>query len=174
MVRPQANRRGRAGGIDTSIPDYQTLMMPVLELASKGETPVPLAEAEIAARFSLSNEEREQMLRNGKLRVLHNRIHWAKFYLTKAGLLESPKRGRFAITAAGQKILANPPTKLDTQYLLIIPAFREFYRSGEGDDATSPTTEETAFSTMALITVVQAGLRGGLGRGLGKPYTITT
>jgi restriction system protein len=85
-----------------SIPDYQSLMLPVLEVAAKAETSVPLAEAEIATKFDLSDEEREQILPSGKQRVLHNRIHWAKFYLTKAGLLESPKRGRFAITPAGQ------------------------------------------------------------------------
>lgn len=113
------------------IPDYQSLMLPVLDLASKGETSVPLAEVEIAARFGLSDQEREQMLPSGKQRLLHNRIHWAKFYLTKAGLLESPKRSRFVITATGQKILADPPPKLDTQYLLTMPAFQEFYRRDE-------------------------------------------
>lgn len=123
------------------IPDYQSLMLPVLEIASKGETSVPLAEAEIAARFDLSDEEREQLLPSGKQRVLHNRIHWAKFYLTKAGLLASPKRGRFVITAAGQQILAKPPASLDTKHLLTIPAFRDFYRAGEGTEAVTVVTE---------------------------------
>ena len=106
-----------------SIPDYQSLMLPVLQIAAKGETSVPLAEVEIAAMFALPQEERDQMLPSGKQRVLHNRIHWAKFYLTKAGYLESPKRGRFAITPSGTALLANPPTKLDTQHLLSVPAF---------------------------------------------------
>lgn len=124
-----------------SIPDYQSLMLPVLEVASKGETSVPLAEADIAARFGLSNEEREQMLPSGKQRVLHNRIHWAKFYLTKAGLLESPKRGRFVITAAGQQVLAKPPAALDTKHLLTIPTFRDFYRGGEDAEAIASAAE---------------------------------
>jgi restriction system protein len=109
-----------------TIPDYQTLMLPVLEVASKGETSVPLAEAEIASRFGLSNDEREQLLPSGKQRVLHNRIHWAKTYLTKAGLLESPKRGRFVITPTGQKILVSPPANLHTHLLLTLPACQEF------------------------------------------------
>ena len=67
------------------IPDYQSLMLPVLEIATKGETSVPLTEADIATRFGLSDAEREELLPSGKQRVLHNRIHWAKFYLTKAG-----------------------------------------------------------------------------------------
>lgn len=104
-----------------AIPDYQSLMFPVLVVAAKAETSVPLAETAIATKFGLSNEEREQILPSGKQRVLHNRIHWAKFYLTKAGLLESPKRGRFAITPAGQQVLANPPATLDTKYCLRSP-----------------------------------------------------
>lgn len=123
------------------IPDYQTLMLPVLELASKGETSVPLAEAEIAALFGLTDDEREQMLPSGKQRVLHNRIHWAKFYLTKAGLLESPRRGRFAITAAGAQVLASAPASLDTKQLLNIPAFRDFYRGEDGVEPVTPTNE---------------------------------
>ena len=55
-----------------TIPDYQSLMLPVLEVASKGETSVPLAEADIAVRFGLSDEECEQMLPSGKQRMLHN------------------------------------------------------------------------------------------------------
>jgi restriction system protein len=123
------------------IPDYQSLMLPVLDVASKGETSVPLAEAEISARLGLTDEERGQMLPSGKQRVLHNRIHWAKFYLAKAGLLESPKRGRFIITAAGQQVLAKPPINLDTKHLLTIPAFRDFYRSGEDAEAVATVAE---------------------------------
>ncbi|WP_369076230.1 winged helix-turn-helix domain-containing protein, partial [Escherichia coli] len=54
------------------IPDYQSLMLPLLEVAAKGETSVPLAEADIAVRFGLSEAEREELLPSGKQRVLHN------------------------------------------------------------------------------------------------------
>jgi restriction system protein len=151
-----------------SIPDYQTLLLPVLEIASKGETSVPLAEVEIVAKFSLSDQEREQMLPSGKQRVLHNRIHWAKFYLMKAGLLESPKRGRFVATTAGQAVLASPPAKLDTQYLLTIPAFQEFYRADEDDASVSPATEVKPSTATpeevveAAYNAVRAALRADL------------
>jgi restriction system protein len=126
-----------------AIPDFQSLMLPVLELASRGETSVPGAEAEIAARFGLSDQEREQMQPNGKQRLLSNRIHWAKFYLTRAGLLESPKRGRFVITTAGQNVLAKPPAQLNTEFLLTIPGFRGFYYGDDGADSISPVSEIT-------------------------------
>ncbi|MGO9483895.1 MAG: restriction endonuclease [Rhodomicrobium sp.] len=151
-----------------TIPDYQSLMLPVLEIAAKGETSVPLMEAEVAARFGLSEAERQEMLASGRQRLLHNRIHWAKSYLTKAGLLESPKRGRFVITVAGRQLLATHPAKIDTQYLLSIPAFREFYRNEQSDDAAETTqpvppskaTPEEAVE--AAYNSAQAALRADL------------
>ncbi len=65
------------------IPDYQSLMLPVLEVASKGEISVPLAPMLFADRVGLSQSEREELLPSGKQRLLHNRVHWAKFYLSK-------------------------------------------------------------------------------------------
>ncbi len=129
------------------IPDYQSLMLPVLEIAANGETSVPEAEANVAERFSLTEGDREEMLPSGRQRVLHNRIHWAKFYLTRAGLIESPKRGRFIISLAGRQLLAKPPSKIDTQYLLTIPAFREFYRndhSADTADTAQPVSQSNA------------------------------
>lgn len=151
-----------------AIPDYQSLMLPVLELASKGETSVPAVETEVATRFDLSDNERQQMLPSGKQRLLSNRIHWAKFYLTRAGLLESPKRGRFVITTAGQQVLAKPPAQLNTQFLLTIPAFQDFYRGDEGETAVSTQVEIAPPATTPEETVeaaynaAQAALRADL------------
>ena len=130
------------------LPDYQALMLPVLEIAAKGETSVPLAEAEIAQRFALSDAEREEMLPSGKQRVLHNRTHWAKFYLSKAGLLESPRRGRFVVSETGRALLKAPPAKLDTQFLISIPKFKEFYQSDDNSGtAQAVPTSQTQITT---------------------------
>ncbi|WP_292517939.1 winged helix-turn-helix domain-containing protein [Mesorhizobium sp.] len=98
------------------IPDYQGLMLAVLRHGAAGETGVMQVEEKIADELGLSAEEREQLLPSGKQRILHNRIHWAKFYLQKAGLLEAPKRGRFVVSAVGLDLLkTNPPSvNLDT------------------------------------------------------------
>lgn len=61
------------------IPDYQTLMLPVLRLAAEGETRVADVAERVADAFGLSAEEREQLLPSGRQRLLHNRVHWAKF-----------------------------------------------------------------------------------------------
>jgi restriction system protein len=114
-----------------TIPDYQSLMLPILKLAAQGEFSVPMAAVEIAKSDGLTAAEAEEMLPSGKQRLLHNRIHWAKFYLTKAGLLESPKRGRFTVTEMGKQLLNKPPAVLNTKYLLTLPAFKEFYGKSE-------------------------------------------
>jgi restriction system protein len=142
-------------------------MLPVLEISAKGETSVPQVEAEIAIRFGLSEAERHELLPSGRQRVLHNRIHWAKFYLTRAGILETPKRGRFVISPSGRQLLSKQPAKIDTQFLLSIPVFREFYRNGQTDDTVeavpviSPkaTPEEVV---EAAYNKAQAALRADL------------
>lgn len=77
-----------------AIPDYQSLMLPVLRIASQGESRVPDAAKKIADELGLTEAEREEMLPSGRQRLLHNRIHWAKFYMSRAGLIDSPARGR--------------------------------------------------------------------------------
>ena len=127
-----------------AIPDYQTLMLPVLQLASEGEQRVADVVDLLADRLGLTDEERQKLLPSGRQRVLHNRIHWAKFYLTKAGFLSSPGRGRFATTQAGKELLAEKLDRIDVSVLMRQPDFREFYRN-EGNTASS--TVETAPGT---------------------------
>ena len=70
-------------------------MLPVLRLAAEGETRVPETVEKLANEFGLTQEERDQLLPSKRQRVLHNRIHWTKFYMVRAGLIEQPRRGRF-------------------------------------------------------------------------------
>lgn len=109
-------------------------MLPVLRLAAEGEQRVTDISDRIADEFGLGDEEREALLPSGRQRVLHNRIHWAKFYMSKAGLIVSPSRGRFVATEAGRALLASSPSRIDVALLMREPTFREFYRN-EGQDA---------------------------------------
>jgi hypothetical protein len=105
------------------IPDYQTLMLPVLRLAAKGETRVPDVEQQLARDLGLTPEERDRLLPSGKQRVLHNRVHWAKFYLAKAGLVISPQRGRFVASEAGRALLAAGPERIGVDACSTTPPF---------------------------------------------------
>lgn len=122
-----------------ALPDYQTLMLPVLELAAQGEQSVPGMESAIAARFGLTDEERQTLLPSGRQRMLHNRTHWAKFYLTKAGLLKSIRRGYTRITPAGQTVLASKPAHIDRHFLMSVPEFSAWY-AGASDTSTDSET----------------------------------
>lgn len=129
-----------------AIPDYQALMLPVLVLASEGEQRVGAITDQIADQFSLTEAEREQLLPSGRQRVLHNRIHWAKFYMSKAGLIASPARGRFIATEAGRALLATNPAKIDVGLLMNEPTFREFYRN---EGASIAVTTDAAVNAAA-------------------------
>lgn len=122
------------------IPDYQTLMLPLLRLAAEGETRVPAVEDRLADEFGLTPEERDQVLPSGRQKVLHNRIHWAKFYLGKAGLVDIPRRGTFVASAEGRRVLATNPKRITNQMLLDYDSFRDFYRTGSQDDPATPST----------------------------------
>ncbi len=124
-------------------------MLPVLKLAAEGELRVPETAEKIADVVGLSDEERDELLPSGRQRILHNRIHWAKFYMTKAGLIESPKRGLFCATQAGRDLLAKNPPSLDVEALKTYPSFLKFYASSTAKQPKSekPVVTEVAASS---------------------------
>jgi len=83
------------------IPDYQSLMLPVLKVASAGEVKVSDVVKKIADQLGLSDEERNELLPSGRQPVIYNRVQWAKTYMSKALLIESTRRGHFKITRRG-------------------------------------------------------------------------
>ena len=121
-------------------------MLPVLRVAANGETRVPDAASVIADSLGLTDEEREELLPSGRQRILHNRIHWAKFYMTKAGLIESPRRGRFGITETGRALLMQNPVNIDVELLKKYPAFLAFY---DGSTNAAETDEVPAAKAAA-------------------------
>lgn len=149
------------------IPDYQALMLPVLREAAAGETRVPVAADRIADQLGLSEEEREEMLPSGRQRVLHNRLHWAKFYMTKAGLIDSPSRGRFVASKEGHALLARTPPSINIDVLSTFPAFREWYqKTGEAAGEEEPATKAAVASEAtpeeqidAAYAAIQAALK---------------
>jgi len=152
-----------------AIPDYQSLMLPLLRHAARGETRVPELEGKLAEEFGLSTEERNQLLPSGRQKVLHNRIHWAKFYMSKAGLLYSPRRGRFIASDDGRALLARNPVKIDLALLLAYPAFRAFYaggnpESGEGEakDSDQPAKLSQSITPEEQIETAHVALRAAL------------
>ena len=126
-------------------------MLPVLKVAAEGETRVPLAADRVADQLGLTEDEREELLPSGRQRLLHNRIHWAKFYMTKAGLIDVPGRGRFKASADGLKLLEKGPERIDVELLKTIPQFALFY-SASAKDLTSTESPVAEAAVAALNT----------------------
>ena len=134
-----------------SIPDFQTLMLPLLQLASDGkEHTIREAEATLAAEFQLSEEERSQLLSSSRQRLFYNRISWAKVYLQQAGLLISSRRGCFQISENGQRVLADKPSRITIKFLEAFPEFMDARSSAKrerGDKAVQRETDNADHET---------------------------
>src|SRR5215472_13439795 len=126
-----------------SVPDYQSLMLPVLQTASRGEVRIGEAVEQLADQLSLTAEERTALLPSGKQTVFSNRVHWAKTYLGKAGLIEATRRGHFKITARGEQVIASRPERIDNAFLGQFDEFKQFREKSAGsggEDADQPAT----------------------------------
>lgn len=108
------------------VPDYQTLMLPVLSAAADGEVRIGYAVERLADQLGLTSEERAELLPSGKQTLFSNRVHWAKTYLSKAGLIELTRRGHFRITPRGRKVLASRPRRIDNAFLSQFEEFLQF------------------------------------------------
>ncbi|WP_420393583.1 restriction endonuclease [Acuticoccus sp.] len=122
------------------IPDFQTLMLPVLRAAANGPVRIKDIVGPLAAQFSLSEEERQEMLPSGRQAVLHNRVHWAKFHLSKAGLVESPSRGLVVASAAGRSALQEERERIDMAFLMRFPIYAAFMQNNRGTSEASLAT----------------------------------
>lgn len=109
------------------IPDYQTLMLPVLRIAADGEEHSFREAVELLAeQFGLNDDERREMLPSGGAALFDNRVGWARTYLKQAGCLESRKRGIFKITQRGFTLLQQNLESIDVQLLDQFQEFRDF------------------------------------------------
>jgi restriction system protein len=126
------------------IPNYQTIMLPLLQLASdKQEHKFSDAVQYIAEKFSLTDEEKGELLPSGTQAVFNNRVGWARSYLKQAALLTSTKRGYFKITEQGLNLLAEKPEKINSALLERYAEFQEF-RNRKKDQSKMPEEASTA------------------------------
>jgi restriction endonuclease Mrr len=95
------------------IPDYQTLMLPLLRIAADGETTIAKAAKRLAYQFALTPEQRTRRVRGGRYPMIHHRAHWAQRTMAKAGLVELAQRGVFRATERGRRLFAQDPERID-------------------------------------------------------------
>jgi len=107
-----------------AIPDFQSIMLPLLKLCSDGKEHTNREAIETLSReFRLSPEEQKQLLPSGKQRIFDNRVAWARAYMKMALLLENTRRGVFRITARGRQVLGEAPEAINLAYLRRFPEY---------------------------------------------------
>ena len=128
-----------------AIPDYQSVMLPLLKLAGDGaEHPFREAVERLSDEFGLTDVERSELLPSGTAHVFGSRVGLARTYLKQAALLSAPKRGFFRITPEGDALLAKNPTRIDNNLLNQFEPFRAFRAKGKAEDAQIFQTVITA------------------------------
>jgi restriction system protein len=128
------------------IPDYQSIMLPLLKVVADNKEYRLQELIEILSKtFKLTDDDRKEMLPSGQQRIFDNRVAWARTFLKKAGLVESPRRAFVKITERGLKVLSENPDFINVRFLRQFPEFIEF-------QTTKKETNETEFDEQSEST----------------------
>ncbi|MFD1039353.1 winged helix-turn-helix domain-containing protein [Virgibacillus byunsanensis] len=122
-----------------TIPDYHSIMYPLLELFSDEKVHrIRDVESEIAKYFGLTEEELNLLLSSGRQGVFKNRLNWANTYLKKACLVKSSEKGTAFITERGLDVIRDDTiTELNNRLLRKYPEFEKFSRRKKNNDSIS-------------------------------------
>ena len=125
------------------IPDFQSIMRPLLEAHQDGEEHVNRdLITQLADHFGLTEDERREMLPSGGARLFDNRVGWAKFHITQAGLLTAPRRAISVITERGREVLRGHPNRVDLRVLNEFEDYREFRNRRRTPEEKEASTDE--------------------------------
>lgn len=141
-----------------AVPDYQSVMLPLLRFAAKKGEEVSTGEAVefLATELGLTDEDLKEMLPSGIQPTFVNRVGWASTYMKKAGLLEATRRGFYRITPRGQDLLKKQPKLINVKLLKQYPEFLEFQQlkgtriTEKGNDARETPDASSATPSEAL------------------------
>ena len=125
-----------------AVPNYETLMLPVLKFLADGQVrKTSELVSHIANEFELTQEDMKQLIPSGRAKLLNNRVGWACTYLRKAGLISSPRRAYNQITEDGIEVLRKEPNRVDNRFLSRFEQFRQFQEDNRR--STEANSEET-------------------------------
>ena len=126
-----------------AIPKYFEMHKPILQcLADGGDHTLKELKSGVVKAFHLSEEDLAQLLPSGRQTYFANRVGWARTYLKKAGLIESPSKGVFRITPEGLRVLQEDPIVIDNAYLMRYDSFRAFTAPSIPDTTTPPQEDK--------------------------------
>lgn len=109
-----------------TVPDFQSIMLPLLRYLEDGHEHAYRETVDyICSEFKLTEEDKQETLQSGQT-IISNRVGWARTYMSKAGLIESTRRGFFKITQRGTEVLKDKPKEINSRFLRQFPEFVEF------------------------------------------------
>lgn len=147
-----------------AIPDYQSIMLPLLRFAADGnEHSLREAIEGLSGKFGLTDAEKKEMLPSGQQPRFDNRVAWARSYMSKAALLEATRRGHFRITQRGREVLSKNPSEINVKFLEQFPEFVEFRaKHREREETTEIAETETLQTPGELLETAYQKLREDL------------
>jgi restriction system protein len=151
-----------------AVPDYQSLMLPLLKIAAdRSEHNLSETIEILAQQFNLNDQDRKEILPSGRQRRFDNRVYWARTYLAKAHLITSTGRSKFRITERGIEVVKNNPPQINVKFLKQFPEFLEFTSSRENQINGEPNTsqelvEKTSQTPQELLETSYQSLRQDL------------
>jgi restriction system protein len=129
------------------IPDYQTLMKPVLLLFQDEEEHKTSEIVEkVSDEFKLTSDERNKRLPKGSDKVIGNRVGWAIKYFKEAGLLKNIRWGFYVITKKGIELIKENPDRIDNSFLSRYSGFLDFRKPNKQREVEPVTPEESSFT----------------------------
>jgi restriction system protein len=138
-----------------AIPDFQTIMRPLLEHLADGAVKSNLETIdELSKYFQLTDSELAELVPSGQQFAFSNRVSWAKSYLKNAGLLESPSRSLYKITTRGLEALAQNNQKINLKYL---KQFKEYSYGNANSNSVKPNEEPKALDTLTPSEQIELG-----------------
>ena len=143
-----------------SIPDFQTLMLPLLKVVADGrEYRLRDVVELLAEEFHLTDEERQQLLPSGRYPTFDNRTAWAKTYLKKAGLIDQPRRAYFQLTARGREVLKSSPSLINMKFLEQFPEYMAFKENSEQAETLQQLAPSTSSQNETPEELIESGAK---------------
>src|SRR6201986_2412991 len=140
------------------VPSFQQLMLPALQTIGQRYDEISISglEDEVCKAVKISVEERQLRLPSGNQTLVANRLNWARSYLSKAGLIELPRRGYCRATDRGRELLAEGVSEIDLCMLEGYPELVSWRSQSKGSEAAEQVesrddAEESIASSFELL-----------------------
>ncbi|HVP01945.1 MAG TPA: restriction endonuclease [Solirubrobacteraceae bacterium] len=136
-----------------AVPDFQTLMRPILVQLEDGQPrAIGDVRAALAREFNLSDEDLAEELPSGRAKTFNNRVGWATTYLYRCGLLTRPKRSVYRLTDRGRQVLADNPERVDVTVLSQFQELEEFLSTRKlGEEQRTGSPAQQSFTADAAV-----------------------